>query len=276
MAFSAEGEPHGGGRVNEELVIRARNTLGAVLKETADRCGGAVREEDGLLLVAGNHPCPVLINSALRTGSMDADEVLRRAEDFFGALGRGWETWVRADADEDLREAAESRGLSPAPEVVGMVLDSSPDFLDVPPEIEFCWVSDRSQMRDFADVAADGFREEAPGLSELIRATFSDLRSLVASDTAAFLVRYKSEPAATALTMVKDGVAWVGWVATLPRFRGRGFGRLATAAAVRAGFTLGAKFASLEATTMGVPVCAGLGFREIMRYRNYRPAGFGC
>jgi GNAT superfamily N-acetyltransferase len=76
--------------------------------------------------------------------------------------------------------------------------------------------------------------------------------------------------------MVKGDVAWIGWVATRQQFRGRGLGRLATAAATRAGFTLGAKFASLEATTMGVPVYLRLGFREIVRYRNYWPAGFLC
>jgi GNAT superfamily N-acetyltransferase len=205
---------------------------------------------------------------------MDATEVLRRAESFFGALGRGWETWVRDVADADLRQAAETFGLCAAPELIGMVLDSSPDLRDVSGDVDFVWVGDMPGIRDFANVAADGFREEAPGLSDLIRAIFSERRSLIAPDTAAFVLRYKGEPAATALTMVKEDVAWIGWVATRRQFRGRGLGRLATAAATRAGFTLGAEFASLEATTMGAPVYLRLGFREIVRYRNYWPAGF--
>jgi GNAT superfamily N-acetyltransferase len=205
---------------------------------------------------------------------MDATEVLRRAGAFFGELGRGWETWIRDDADADLQQAAETSGLCAAPKVIGMVLDSSPDLRDVPREVELVWVGDTSGAWDFANVAADGFREEASGLSDLIRAIFSKRGSLIAPDTAAFVVRYKGEPAATALTMVKEDVAWIGWVATRRQFRGRGLGRLATEAATRAGFTLGAKFASLEATTMGVPVYQRLGFREIVRYRNYWPAGF--
>jgi GNAT superfamily N-acetyltransferase len=261
--------------VEKEFVTRARTALAAVLMETAERCGGVVRAEKSLLLVAGNHPCPVLVNSALRIGPMNAAQVLERARAFFGALDRGWETWVRAGVDADLQQAAERAGLSVAPELVGMVLDSSPDVLGAQREVEFCWVNDMPGVRDFVDVASDGFREEAPGLSELIRATFSQPRSLIASDTAAFVVRYRGEPAATALTMVKAGVAWIGWVATRPQFRGRGLGRLATAAAARAGFVLGGKLASLEATTMGVPVYLRLGFREIARYRNYWPGGFG-
>jgi len=260
--------------LDEQIVVRAQKALAAVLKETARRCGGVIHEEDGLLLVAANHPCPVLVNSALRTGSMDAKEVLQRAEAFFGKLNRGWETWIREDEDADLQQAAETMGLCAAPELIGMVLDSRPDFGDVPGGVEFCWVRDTSGIRDFVSVAADGFREEAPELPDLIRAIFSKRASLVASDTAAFVVRYRGEPAATALAMVKEDVAWIGWVATRPHLRGRGLGRLATAAATRAGFTLGAKFASLEATTMGLPVYLRLGFREIVRYRNYWPRGF--
>ena len=261
--------------MDAEVVDRAQRALAAVLKETASRCGGVTREEDGLLLVAANHPCPVLVNSALRTGSMDAREILRRAQAFFGKLGRGWETWIREGTDVDLQQVAETMGLSAAPELIGMVLDSNPELGDVPRDVEFCRVRDTSGIRDFVSVAADGFREEAPGLPDLIRAIFSERASLVASDTAAFVVRYRGEPAATALAMVKDDVAWIGWVATRHHLRGRGLGRLATAAATSAGFTLGATLASLEATTMGLPVYLRLGFREIVRYRNYWPAGFG-
>jgi hypothetical protein len=124
---------------------------------------------------------------------------------------------------------------------------------------EFVWVEDTPGVRDFVNVAADGFQEEAPGLSDLIRAIFSERCSLIAPDTAAFVVRYKGEPAATALTMVKEDAAWIGWVTTRSEFRGRGLGQLATAAATRAGFTLGAEFASLEATTMGMPCVSATG-----------------
>jgi hypothetical protein len=34
------------------------------------------------------------------------------------------------------------------------------------------------------------------------------------------------------------------------------------------------QWTSLEATTIGMPVYQRLGFREIVRYRNYWPAGF--
>jgi GNAT superfamily N-acetyltransferase len=260
---------------NDEIVDRSRSALAEVLKETALRCGGQVCEEDGLLLVAANHPCPVLMNSALRMGAMEPDEVLRRAQAFFGGLGHGWETWVREGVDADLEMATRGQGMTVAPDLVGMITESAPDLPEPRPGVELRRVTDLQGLQEFSMVAADGLREEAPGFSDLIHAVFSEPRVLLAPDTAAFVVRYWGQPASTAMMMLKEDVAWIGWVATRPCSRRLGLGLLATAAATRAGFELGAKFASLEATEMGITVYLRLGYREIVRYRNYWPAGFG-
>lgn len=256
----------------EEVVRLARRTLAEVLKETARRCGGVVLEERGLLLVAGNHPCPVLVNSALRIGTMDASEVLSRAEAFFAKRGHPYEMWIRDGADSDLEKTALAAGMRLAAELSGMVLHHCPGDPEPSPGIEIRRVEGIRGIQDFTNVAAEGFRDEAPGLSELVRATFSEAQSLIAPDTAAFVVEDHGEPASAAMTMVKDGVAWIGWVATRPEARGRGLGRLATLAATCAGFALGATLASLEATKMGAPLYLRLGYREVLRYHNYWPA----
>lgn len=258
-------------RREEEIVRLAQRCLAEALKEAARRCGGVAIEEGGLLLVAGNHPCPVLVNSVVRTGTMDASEVLSRARKFFGERKHGYETWTRDGVDTDLEKAAVTAGMCVAAELSGMVLDRSPDVPKARPAVEVLRVVDIFDVHDFTNVVAEGFRDEAPGLSDLVRATFSDPRSIIAPDTAAFVARDHGEPVAAAMTMVKEGVAWIGWVATLPKARGHGLGRLATAIATRAGFALGARFASLEATKMGVPVYLGLGYREVLRYRTYWP-----
>jgi len=253
----------------EEVVRLAQRCLAEVLRETALRCGGGLCEEHGLLLVAGNHPCPVLVNSALRTGTMDASEALSRAEAFFGERGHRYEAWTRDGTDADLEKAAVAAGMRIAAELSGMVLHRSPELSRPGPGAELRRVEDIRGVRDFTNVVAEGFHEEAPGLSDLVRSIFSEPRSIIAPDTAAFVVWNCGEPAAAAMTMVKEGVGWIGWVATRPGFRGRGLGQLATAAATRAGFALGATFASLEATRMGAPVYLRLGYREVLRYRTY-------
>jgi hypothetical protein len=256
----------------DETVRLAQRCFAEAIKEMARRCGGAALEERGLLLVAGNHPCPVLMNSVLRTGSMNAHEVLRRAAVFFAERGHSYEIWTRTGVDDDLENAAMAAGMCFSAELTGMVIHRSPDLPKCDAGIELHRVQDVRGVGDFTNVAADGLLGEGPGISELVHATFSDSRSLLADDTAAFVVWDHGEPAAVAMTVVKEGVAWIGWVATRVESRGRGLGRLSTAAATRAGFALGARFASLEATKMGAPVYLRLGFREIMNYRNYWPA----
>ena len=131
---------------------------------------------------------------------------------------------------------------------------------------------DARGVRAFATIVAEGLRDEAPDAESLVHSVFADSRSLIAPDTRAFVAWLSGEPAAAAFTMVRAGIAWVGWVATRPDLRGRGLGSLVAAAATRAGLELGADLASLEATPLGTPVYARLGFREAFRYRTYWPA----
>jgi predicted acetyltransferase len=57
-------------------------------------------------------------------------------------------------------------------------------------------------------------------------------------------------------------------VTTIPEFRGRGFGRALTLAAMRAGAELGARIAVLQSTEMGHGVYRRLGFEPFGRYRR--------
>jgi len=267
---------HGGGSkelgVNQGEVETARlvqRCLIEALKEIARRCNGVAVEQRGLFLAAGNHPYPGLVNSVLRTGEMDAAEVLARAETFFGELENQYELWTRKGVDEDLEKAAQDAGMRFAGEFSGMVMHEAPEVGDAPEGVDVRRVRDAADAREFAKVAAEAFRGEAPGAEEVVRAIFRDAESLLGEETAAFVARDHGKPASVAMTMMKEGVAWIGWVGTIPEMRGRGLGRLTTAAATRAGFALGGKFASLEATKMGLPVYRRLGYREIVRYRNY-------
>ena len=254
------------------LQQRIDKALAEVFTQLAERCGGEARHENGLLLVAGNHPCPLIVNSALRTGSLAADSVIRRAGAFFADRKRHYELWTRDDVDADLQDAAQACGMRLAVELCGMILDSTPALPSCGAGVELREVHDARGVRAFATVVAEGFRDQAPDAESLVHSVFAESHSLIAPDTRAFVAWLNGEPAAAAYTMVRAGVAWVGWVATRPDFRGRGLGSLVAAAAARAGLALGADLASLEATPLGTPVYARLGFREIFRYRTYWPA----
>jgi len=94
----------------QELIQLCDLNFAEANRELSRRAGGAAHDEDGLLLYAGNHPLPVLVNAAFRTSSrLDAAGVLARADAFFGARGRGYTVLCRAHADDDLAAAACAR-----------------------------------------------------------------------------------------------------------------------------------------------------------------------
>ena len=80
------------------------------------------------------------------------------------------------------------------------------------------------------------------------------------------LVLDGDEPVSTAIAWPGGHDAGIFSVGTPDRFRGRGFGAVATSAAVQAGFDVGASRAFLQASAMGEGIYRRLGFREVSRY----------
>ena len=93
-----------------------------------------------------------------------------------------------------------------------------------------------------------------------------DLGVLRAPHIATFLALVDGEPAAGAMVVVTHGVAGIYWVGTTPEARGRGLAELCTRAATNRGFDLGARVAALQASVMGEPIYARMGYVEVTRY----------
>ena len=76
--------------------------------------GAAIEAKPGWLFGAGSSTHPVISNAAFRRDdSVDAEDFVARANEFFAARGRGFSIWVRAgqSADSDLAAAAETAGF---------------------------------------------------------------------------------------------------------------------------------------------------------------------
>jgi hypothetical protein len=71
---------------------------------------------------------------------------------------------------------------------------------------------------------------------------------------------------ATSILVATGDVAGVYWVATAQEHRGRGYGEALTWAAVAGGRALGCKVASLQASKLGFPVYARMGFAHVLDY----------
>ncbi|HEX7244545.1 MAG TPA: GNAT family N-acetyltransferase [Solirubrobacterales bacterium] len=237
--------------------------------------GAAIEAEPGWLFGAGSATHPVISNAAFRRDAgIDAEDFLARAGEFFAQRGRRFSIWLRAEqaADSDLAAAAESAGFQAVYEMPEMLLGTPPP--DEPPQsgAELRRLSAPDQVPDFWLVAKAAYATN--GFPPEVFAGYTRHGALLAENVVAYVAYVDGEPASIAMTIVNNGVAGIYWVGSLESARGKGLGRAVTVAATNAGFALGAEIASLQASPMGRPIYAKLGYETAYDYRLLiSPAG---
>lgn len=261
----------------EELIELSDLNYAEANRELSRRAGGTVLDEDGLLLFSGGHPLPVLCNAVMRTGtgaggaggagedSPPASAVIARADAFFGACGRGYTINIRAHADADLRAAALEAGLVEFGNMPAMVLERRLDDAVPPPGVTLERVETETQAAEFSAVMAAAYA--SLGMPADVAPAIIRHPVLVAPHIVTLLARLEDGTAAAgAMCIFTHGVAGVYWVGTTPAARGRGLAELCTRAVGNAGFDMGARIASLQASVMGEPVYRCMGYIEVTRY----------
>lgn len=126
-------------------------------------------------------------------------------------------------------------------------------------------LSDPNEAPDFWRVAKAAYATN--GFPPEVFAGYTRHEGLLAENVATFVAYVDGEPASIAMTIVDNGVAGIYWVGSLERAREKGLGRAVTVAATNAGFDLGAGLASLQASPMGRPIYAKLGYETAFDYR---------
>jgi len=155
-----------------------------------------------------------------------------------------------------------------------MVLARRAEQQPPPDGVELGRVTTAADAADYWQVATNAYA--SIGFPPEIFAFYERHDGLVAGNAATFLARLDGRPAAIAMAIVSRGVAGIYWVGTNGDARGRGLGWTVTAAAVNAGFDLGAAIASLQASPMGEGLYRRMGFETIFGYRLFtRPAAEG-
>lgn len=89
-------------------------------------------------------------------------------------------------------------------------------------------------------------------------------------DVAFFTVRLDGRPVGVSLAIRSGDVGGVYAVGTLPDARRRGVGTAATWACVTAGRAWGCGAIALQASDMGLPIYAAMGFRTVVEYTVFR------
>ena len=218
----------------------------------------AERPADGVLAtIAPGAPERSLPNAVLyRDPAALTDDVLDDVGARYAAAGvRAWTVWVRP-GDAALAERLAARGH--AHDAQPMLMAAPMAELDLAPRRDL----DLDPAPRWADVAA--LNDAAYGLDGEVAAMLDGVDDPAA---ALWVARVDGTPAGTVVIRPHEGDAEVFWVAVAPQARGRGIaGELMRRALAAARDDGGCTTASLEATAMGEPLYAAMGFRSLGRF----------
>jgi ribosomal protein S18 acetylase RimI-like enzyme len=254
---------------DERLIAMVDANLVAFARHLAQATpAGALEERGDVLLIAGDEPSAVIVNSAFSIGAgADAASILPAAAAFFGRRGPGmYGVWTRAHADAGLEAVLPTVGFSLDVDLPVMVLEERPAPVPLPDGVVLRRVVDRAGVEDFRTADRAGFASHDVERAA-VDSAFRDPGSLLDPAVAGFVAYVDGVPAAAALSFTALDVARIGWVGTVPAYRRRGLGAAVTRAAALAGFDRGAQIAALESSPAGEPLYRSLGFRSITNYR---------
>jgi GNAT superfamily N-acetyltransferase len=242
----------------------------AAYRKLAERGGGAVRDQAGLMLVSGPHPHALITNAAFRIdGDADASDSLHLARDHYAKLGYRFAFNTSADRDADLEKAAAETGWVRILDLPAMVV-AAPIDRPITTSGSLRWADPTLDRRSFGEIAGACLADddlEAEGY----RMLFADGDLLGGTDMAAVIASVDGRDAAVAWVVLDGDAGLVGWVGTLLEYRRRGLGALVTQAVTNEAFVRGARIVVLQASPEGLPVYERLGYRTIGLDRVWLP-----
>ena len=255
-----------------EVELGHRNLIAFSRSITRWGSRGSLEEGDGAVLCAGGTWIPVIANGAFRVDdALGGDELIARADAFFGGLARGYSVKVRdGGEDDDLRVACDAAGLEPFGDPVPQMIRHSPLPAATPVDgVVLRMVEDAEGLHDFIAVNAQAYGTY--GMPAEVLTHLFDQTAVLLEDPAAHIVvaSRQGQPVATAMTFESDGVAGLQWVGTVPTARTGGLGALVTVAATNLAFDRGASSCTLQASPMGAPLYLRLGYETIYHYSEH-------
>jgi ribosomal protein S18 acetylase RimI-like enzyme len=209
---------------------------------------------------------------AARLTAETADAAIGAALAHFGRVGRPFSWWVGpADRPSDLGSRLEAAGLVAAAGELAMSasLEAGPAD-DSPAELAIEAVATPAQLSDFAAVNAANWSPPDTNVLRFYAAAASVLLSRE-SPIRFFVGRVNREPVATFELAIGGGVGGIYNVATLERFRRRGYASAMMRRALEEAKAARLRAAVLQASADGVGVYRRQGFSEFGRITEYKP-----
>lgn len=207
------------------------------------------------------------LNGALCLNDDYAEEMLKKADDFFNDLNLDYTVWVRDHADFKLEKLLKERGLAPKrePGSAVMVIDERIRVAELPEGFKVKGVNNRDGIEDFARVTKEAFEKTDDEIEKM----FENDETVISDSTIAFVIYKGDTPVSGVLTVISKEVAGIYWVGTTEDARGQGLGSYIAQIATNAGFDSGKNLVILQASEAGERVYTKLGYQTITRYRTY-------
>jgi GNAT superfamily N-acetyltransferase len=228
---------------------------------------GAIEEGCGLLCTTEGVSLSFLNQAFITRPVRDPAALIARAERFYAARGFPWLLRAVAPPPPDLERAATAAGLVRSEPLPGMVLAPLTGEARPAPRLEVRVVEDMASLRVFNEVSDAGF-----GMPPEVTEALTTPALLEPPDVAMYIGYVDGRPAATSMRVTSHRIAGVYTVATLEEFRGRGIGEAMTWRAALGGLAEGCVAASLQASRMGFPIYARMGFRHVVDYATWERA----
>ncbi len=222
---------------------------------------GEVVESHGLHIASCGFPARTFNLAWLKPPFGELEGSIRRATEYFGARKLPFRFMVRSQFEAECAEGLRAAGLHEAARVPGMVLAPIRDGAVPRDDLSVREVRGDEDLVRYQETAFAGF-----GFPATSGRLFLTGRLLAMPNVRLYLGLVEGRPVCTSALCATGPVAGIYWVATLPDLRGRGLGEAITWSAVRGGIQLGCGFASLQASALGRPVYARMGFATPLHY----------
>jgi GNAT superfamily N-acetyltransferase len=218
--------------------------------------GGEYRESKQAVIVSCGLPIEPLNFGFLRQPYGDLASAAAEVKTYFEGRGLRFQLLFREEAPSEAIQGLEAAGWHRKPDPTpGMTLALAPSPKPVPPGLMIEPVRTREQVLAFREAAFRGF-----GYPVAAAHLFLSERVLELPQVRLFSGLVDGVVVATSMLIATGNVAGIYWVATLEAHRGLGFGEALTWAAVHGGGEFGCGLASLQASKLGRPVYARMGF----------------
>jgi GNAT superfamily N-acetyltransferase len=219
----------------------------------AASAGAELYELDGITAaVVPATPERSVCNGVVYDDAGSLESTLEPLASRYEAAGvRAWTVWVPA-RDREAAALLEGHGHRLDATPAAMAIELAGFARESGQELEIETGPDPAEIARLND-AAYGYDDQ-----------FARALDLMDRDVAhAYVARLDGEPAACTIALDHERDCFIGLVATLPAARGRGLARELVARALLDARERGCETSSLQATKMGQPVYARLGYRDL-------------